>query len=160
MILAIVGRNLDEEKLFFNRRFLILGNFGLLAWIFLASLCVVFYNQLYGWTYLVFLAFIVYIVLRKLGCRPCYNCKECTSAFGRLAGAFFGKGYQRKESVGNRLGLISFIYVLLLPVPAVLILINFGHAFSYLKVLVLAGLLAVSAYSLSTWFNRAVAKKV
>jgi hypothetical protein len=62
--------------------------------------------------------------------------------------------------VGNRLGLIAFIYVLLLPVPIVLMSINFGHAFSYLKVLVLACFLAVSAYSLSTWFNIAVPKKV
>jgi hypothetical protein len=149
---------LGEEKLYFNRRFLILANFALLAWIFLASFCVVFYNQLYGWIYLVFLAFMVYVVLRRLGCSHCYNCKECTTGFGRLAGAFFGRGYLKKESVGNRVGLIAFIYVLLLPIPLVLVSINFGHAFSYLKLLVLACLLALAGYSLSTWFNRALQK--
>ncbi len=151
---------MGEEKLYSRKRFLVLGNLGLLAWIFLASFCVLFYNQLYGWIYLLFLAFMVYVVLRRLGCSHCYNCQECTSGFGRLAGAFFGRGYQRKESVGNRLGLIASIYVLLLPIPIVLMSINFGHAFSYLKVLVLACLFAISAYSLSTWFNRAVPKKV
>jgi hypothetical protein len=154
-----LGDALGEEKLYFRKRFLVLGNLGLLTWIFLASFCVIFFNQLYGWIYLVFLAFMVYIVLRRLGCRYCYNCRECTSGLGRLAGAFFGRGYQRKESVGNKLCLIAFIYVLLLPVPVVLMAINFGHTFSYLKVLVPVCLLAVSAYSLSTWFNRAVTKK-
>lgn len=150
---------MGEEKLYFKRRFLLLANLGLLTWIFLASFCVVFFNQLYGWIYLVFLAFMVYVVLRRLGCSYCYNCRECTTGFGRLAGAFFGRGYLRKESVGNRIGLIAFIYVLLLPIPVVFLSINFGHAFSYLKVLVLACLLAVSAYSLSTWFSRAAPKK-
>ncbi len=46
----------------------------------------------------------VYAVLRRIGCSSCYKCKACTSGFGRLAGAFFGKGFVKKESVGNRLG--------------------------------------------------------
>ncbi len=158
--IAIAGRNLSEGKLAFSRRFLILGNLGLIAWIFLASFCVIFYNQLYGWIYLAFLAFMDYIVLRRLGCSSCYYCQECTSGFGRLAGAFFGRGYQRKESMGNRLALIIFLYLLLLPIPIVLMLFNFGHAFVYLKVLVLACLVAISGYSLSTWLNRTVTNKV
>jgi hypothetical protein len=70
-----------------------------------------------------------------------------------LAGAFFGKGYVKKESVGNRIGLVALVYFLLLPPPAVLLSISLLSSFSYVKVLVLACLLAVAAYSLTTWFN-------
>ena len=150
---------MGEEKLEFSRRFLVLGNLGLLAWIFLASVCALFYNQLYGWGYLIFLIFMVYAILRRLGCSSCYMCKACTSGFGRLAGDFFGRGFVKKESVGNRLGLVVFMYVLLLPVPVALLLLS-RDGFSYVGVFVLVTLLAISAYSLATWFNRTVVKKV
>jgi hypothetical protein len=150
---------LGEEKLEFKRRFLVLGNLGLLAWIFLASACALFYNQLYGWVYLLFLVFMVYAILRRFGCSSCYKCKTCTSGFGRLAGDFFGRGFVKKESVGNRLGLVAFMYVLLLPVPVTLLSLS-PHGFSFLGVFVLVALLAISGYSLASWFNRAVVKKV
>jgi hypothetical protein len=150
---------LGEEKLEFSRRFLVLGNLGLLAWIFLASACALFYNQLYGWGYLFFLVLMVYAILRRFGCSSCYLCKVCTSGFGRLAGDFFGRGFVKKESVGNRLGLVVFMYVLLMPVPVALLLFSV-KGFSYAGVFVLVALLAVSAYSLATWFNRAAVKKV
>lgn len=150
---------MGEEKLEFRRRFLVLGNLGLLAWIFLASACALFYNQLYGWGYLIFLVFMVYAILRRLGCSSCYMCKVCTSGFGRLAGDFFGRDFVKKESVGNRLGLVAFVYVFLVPVPVALILLSV-KGFSYAGVFVLVTLLAISVYSLATWFNRAVVKKV
>ena len=148
---------MTEEKLDFTRRLLVLGNLGLLAWVFLASFSVLFYNFIYGWLYLVFLAFMVYAILRRLGCSSCYKCKACTSGFGRLAGAFFGRGFVKKESVGNRLGLVAFIYLLLLPIPAALLSVSLFGSFSYLKVLVLVCLLAVAIYSLTTWYNRSTA---
>ncbi len=144
---------MTEEKLDFPRRLLVWGNLGLLAWVFLAFFSVLFYNFFYAWLYIVLLAFMVYAVLRRLGCSSCYKCKACTSGFGRLAGAFFGKGYVKKESVGNRIGLVALVYFLLLPPPAVLLSISLLSSFSYVKVLVLACLLAVAAYSLTTWFN-------
>jgi hypothetical protein len=150
---------LTEEKLDFTRRLLIWGNLALLGWIFLAFLSVLLYNFLYGWLYLVFLAFIVYAVLRRLGCSSCYRCKACTSGFGRLAGAFFGRGFVKKESVGNRLGLVVFVYFLLLLLPTVLISISLLGIFSYVKVLVLACLLSLAAYSLTTWYNRSTANQ-
>jgi hypothetical protein len=148
---------LTEEKLEFTRPLLVLGNLGLLAWVFLSFFSVLLYNQLYGWLYLVVLAVIIYAVLRRIGCSSCYKCKACTSGFGRLAGVFFGKGFVKKESVGNRLGFVAFIYVLLLPLPAVLLSISLLDVFSYVKVLVLVCLLAVAAYSLTTWSNRSTA---
>jgi hypothetical protein len=142
---------LTEEKLEFTRPLLVLGNLGLLAWVFLAFFGMLFYNQIYGWLYLLLEACVIYLILRRLGCSSCYKCKTCTSGFGRLAGAFFGKGHIKKESVGNRLGLIAFIYFLLLPLPAAILFFSLSQAFSFPKLLVLVCLLAIAAYSLTTW---------
>jgi hypothetical protein len=141
----------SEDKLEFARPFLILGNLALLAWVFLAFFAVWFYNQVYGWLLLVFTAAAIYMILRRLGCSSCYYCKSCTSGFGRLAGAFFGTGYLKKGSVGNRHGVIAFIYVLLAPLPVALLALSTVQAFDILKVFVLVSLLALTAYSASTW---------
>ncbi len=145
---------MSEEKLDFKRPFLILGNLALLAWIFLAFFATWFYNQVYGWLLLLFTAAAIYMILRRLGCSSCYYCKSCTSGFGRLAGAFFGTGYLKKGSVGNRVGFIGFIYVLLAPLPIVLLTLSIIDVFAILKVAVLACLLAVTVYSLTTWFKK------
>jgi hypothetical protein len=150
---------LTEEKLDFTRKLLILGNLTLLAWVFLAFFSVLLYNWLYGWVYLVLLGFMVYALLRRIGCGSCYQCKTCTSGFGRLAGAFFGKGFVKKASVGNRLVVVAFIYFLLLPLPAALLSISLSNAFTFVKVLVLICLLAVAAYSLTTLYNSSTAPK-
>ena len=147
---------MTEEKLEVTRPLLILGNLGLLAWVLLSFFGIFFYNQIYGWLYLLAEIAIIYLILRRLGCSSCYKCKSCTSGFGRLAGAFFGKGYVKKESVGNRLGMIAFVYFLLLPLPATVLFFSLSNAFSFLKVLVLVCLLAVAVYSLTTWFKRSV----
>ena len=148
-----------EGKLEFTRKLLVLGNLALLAWVFLAFISVLLYTWLYSWLYLLLLAFIVYAVLRRIGCGSCYQCKTCTSGFGRLAGVFFGRGFVKKASVGNRIGVIAFIYFLLLPLPAALLSISLVNAFSFVKVLVLVCLLAVSVYSLTTWYNSSTAAK-
>ena len=145
---------MTEEKLMFSRSLLVFGNLGLLAWVFLAFFGVLFYNQIYGWAYLLLEAIIIYAALRRLGCRNCDECKICTSGFGRLAGAFFGKGYVKKKSVGKRWGLIFFIYFLLFPLPAGILVFSLVQAFSFLKVLGLICLLAVFVYSLTTWYTR------
>jgi len=151
---------LAEEKLEFTRKLLVLGNLALLAWVFLVFISVLLYTWLYSWLYLILSAFMVYAVLRRIGCGSCYQCKTCTSGFGRLAGVFFGRGFVKKASVGNRIGVIAFIYFLLLPLPATLLSISLVNAFSFVKVLVLVCLLAVSVYSLTTWYNSStVAKK-
>jgi len=148
---------LGEEKLAFTRRVMTLGNFGLLLWVFLASASVTFYNQLYGWLYLIFLFVTVYAILRRLGCSSCYLCKDCTSGFGRLAGIFFGKGYVKKQSVGNRLGWVIVVYVLLLPVPAAFLVMS---GFSFASLFVLGCLIALSTISLSTWYNKKLPRKI
>jgi hypothetical protein len=93
---------LTEQKLEFPRQLLILGNLALVGWVFLAFAGVFFYNQIYSFIYLLAAAFTVYVLLRRLGCSSCYLCKVCTSGFGRLAGVFFGRGFVKRESAGNR----------------------------------------------------------
>ena len=153
------AKNLTEEKSEFTRPLLVLGNLGLLAWVFLAFFGILFYNQIYGWLYLLLEAIVIYLILRRLGCSSCYKCKTCTSGFGRLAGAFFGKGYVKKESVGNRLGLIVFIYFLLFPLPATILFFSLSETFSFLKLLVIVCLLSIVTYSLTTWYNRSTVNK-
>ena len=88
-----------------------------------------------------------------------YKCKSCMSGFGRLTGVFFGIGYLKKESVGNKIGLVAFLYMLLFVLPTMLLSASFLKSVSYLKVLVLASLLAVTVYSLATWSKRSTANK-
>jgi hypothetical protein len=152
---ALLGSlNRDRRKTEFKRQLLVLGNLGFLAWIFLAFFGILFYNQIYGWAYLLLEAAVIYLILRRLGCSSCYKCKTCTSGFGRLAGAFFGKIYVKKESVGNRLGLILFVYFLLFPFPTAILPLFILESFSFLKLSALFCLLAVSIYSLTTWYKR------
>ena len=145
---------MSDEKLDFTRKFIFLGNLALLVWVLFAFIGVLFYTPLYSFLYLIVDAIVIYGILRRLGCSSCYKCKACSSGFGRMAGAFFGRGFVKKESVGNRIGLIGFIYFLLLPLPAAVLVLSMLRSFSFLKVFILVCLLAVAAYSLSTWFKR------
>jgi hypothetical protein len=145
---------LSEEKLEFTKSFLIYGNLALLGWVLLAFLGMWLYNQVYGYLLLVFTAAAIYMILRRLGCSSCYYCKTCTSGFGRLAGVFFGTGYAKKGSVGNRAGFIWFIYFLLFPLPATVLVLSLLQTINVLKVVVLGLLLVVSIYSSSTWLKR------
>ena len=143
-----------EEKLEFTHRLLVLGNIALLIWVFAAFFGVLYYTLIYSWLYLILEAVVIYAILRRLGCSSCYRCKACTSGFGRLAGAFFGSGHVKKESVGNRIGLVIFAYVLLLAVPVALTALSLTQAFTTLKVAVLVCLLLLGGYSLTTWYRR------
>ncbi len=142
---------MSEEKIGFTRLFLIGGNLALLGWVFLAFVGMWFYNSIYGWLLLIFTAAAIYMILRRLGCSSCYNCKSCTSGFGRLAGAFFGRGHLKKGSVGNRKAFIVFIYFLLSPLPAAFLFLSTIQVFAVLKAVVLVCLLAITVYSASTW---------
>ena len=150
---------MSEEKLEFTRQLNIMGNLALLGWVFLAFFAVLIYVPLYSLLYLIVVVIVIYVILRRLGCSSCYRCKACTSGFGRLAGAFFGRGFVKKESVGNRVGLVGFIYFLLLPVPATALVFSMLQTLTVLKVLVLFCLFAIAAYSLATWYMRSTVRR-
>jgi hypothetical protein len=149
---------LTEEKLVLTRKLLVLGNLALLGWLFIAFFGVFFYTVLYSFLFLIIEFALVYGVLRRLGCSNCYQCKTCTSGFGRLAGVFFGTGFVKKASVGNRVGFVGFMYFLLFPLPVALLVLSFEQSFAILKVLVLVLLLAVATFSLSSWYTRSTVK--
>lgn len=142
---------MSEEKLDFSRQLVILGNLGILAWVFLSFMGVWFFNQIGGWLLLLFNAFIIFVVLRRLGCSSCYNCKNCTSGFGRIAGVFFGKGATKTGSVGNRKVAIALVYFFLFLLPTGFLIFSLLQVFTIIKVSVLVCLLAIAAYSLATW---------
>jgi len=144
---------LAQQKLEFTRQLLILGNLALLGWFFLAFLSIFLYNQVYGYMYLLLLTITLYGILRRLGCSSCYMCKSCTSGFGRLAGLFFGKGFIKKESIGNRRVIVGFVYFLLFPLPTAVLAFVLWVNTSLVGMAVLGCLLLVSIYSLTTWLN-------
>jgi hypothetical protein len=142
----------SEEKQTFTRQLVVLGNLGLFAWLLLAALNVLFYNYLWGWLYFAILVFLVYGVLRQLGCvNGCNRCNNCSGGFGRLAGAFFGRGIVKLESVGRRLGFVAFLYVLLLPVPVAFLVLSPYGLTSVGGIFVLVSLLIMAGYSLLSW---------
>jgi hypothetical protein len=151
---------LTEEKVDFARKLLVGGNLVLFAWIILAFLSVFFYNQIAGWIYLLLLSFLFYAVLRRLSCNNCYQCKTCTSGFGRISGIFFGKGFVKKASVGNRLIFVIILYGLLFPVPLILLSLSFLEIFSILKVAVLIFLLCITFFSIFSWLSNSSTKPI
>ncbi len=142
---------MSQDKLDFTRPFLILGNLSLVLWTLLATVAVWFYNQTFSYLFLIFAAASIFLILRRFGCNSCAYCKSCTMGFGRLAGAFFGTGQTKTLSVGSRMGIIGFIYFFMAPLPAALLSVSIAQEFTFLKVAVLACLLAITAYSLFTW---------
>ncbi len=142
---------MSQDKLESTRPFLILGNVALALWTILATVAVWFYNQTFSYMFLIFAAASIYLILRRLGCNSCAYCTSCTMGFGRLAGAFFGTGHTKTLGVGTRMGIIGFIYFFMAPLPAALLAVSMAQEFTILKVAVLAGLLAITAYSLFTW---------
>lgn len=142
---------MSEEKLEFTQPLLIYGNLALLSWVFLAFAATWFYSQVYSWLFLLFTAASIFMILRRLGCSSCYYCKSCTSGFGRLSGAFFGKGTIKKGSVGNRHALVAFIYFLLTPLPIAVLTSSIVQTFSMSKLTVLVCLIALTVYSGLTW---------
>jgi uncharacterized membrane protein len=139
---------MTEEKLAFTRQLLVLGNLALLGWVLLGFYSFFEVNHLYGYVYILGVAAVIYLILRRLGCSSCYMCKTCTSGFGRLAGSFFGRGFVRKASVGNRWGIVGFTYFLLVPVPVAALAFSLWLGFSVVDLLVLICLLSLAVYSL------------
>jgi hypothetical protein len=54
---------------------------------------------------------------------------------------------------------VVFVYVLLLPLPAVLLSFSLLGSFSFAKVFVFFSLLVVAAYSLANWYSRSTVTK-
>jgi len=144
-----------SETIEFPKTFAIIGNIALAIWIILDSLGILLISIAWGVAFLVILLFGVYGVLKFLGClRPCYNCKKCTFGMGRLAALYFGERSFKDYKYTYRLPVAIFYYVLLGPLPAVILLTSTVQAFAIAKLAVLLCLTAFSAFSALTWRNK------
>jgi hypothetical protein len=143
----------SSPKFDFPRTLVITGNLAILGWVLLASLSFMFVNQLYGWLFLLFAAATIFLILRRLGCSSCYNCKSCTSGFGRLAGWLFGDRSTKDMNNKTALVFMAIIYFLLIAFPVSILAVSVFQEFTAPKILVLSGLLLLTAYSVFTWIR-------
>ena len=120
----------------------------------MASLSLTFSNQLYAWLLLLFTVAIIFLILRRLGCSSCYNCKSCTSGFGRLAGWFFGSRENKDLKNKTALVFVAIAYCLLIPIPLSTLSLSIVQEVTALKLIVLSCLLLVSMCSIITWLRR------
>jgi hypothetical protein len=144
--------NDSGETIEFPKKFTIIGNLALAAWIALDTLAFSLWNITAGVIFIVIALIAVYGALKFLGClRPCYNCKKCTFGMGRLAALYFGRRNLKDYKYNYKLPTALFFYALIGPFPAAVSLIAAIYAFTLLKTAVTIILLALTIYSAATW---------
>ncbi len=137
----------DEAKAY-SKRLLTAGNLAIALWIIIDAVACWFFNPILGWLFLVSALIIIFAILRRMGCSSCYYCKSCTMGFGKLADLVFGQGYM--AGVNSSLTLkIIFVYGLLGIVPIAFLALSILQEFAVAKIVVLALLLLLLAYSAS-----------
>ncbi|XHH08629.1 MAG: hypothetical protein ACFCUE_13830 [Candidatus Bathyarchaeia archaeon] len=132
------------EKVQATKPQLLAGNLLALAWILLGSLGCWLINPLYGWLFLCFSAFVTYGILRRMTCTSCYYCKSCTKGIGKLSLLFLGANHIPGIGKGTILAMNITIYAVLSLIPGWLLASSLVTDYSLAKMLVLAGLAAIS----------------
>jgi len=132
---------------------LVFGNLAILLWTILAAFAFWLTYPILTWIFLLLALAMVFILLRRLGCSSCYNCKSCTSGFGRLAGWFLGRRELKDLNNKTALTFVAIIYCLLVPIPVSFLAISVLQEFAVLKIIVLSCLLLISVYSAVTWLK-------
>ena len=136
----------SNEAKEYSKALLTLGNLAIALWIVLSAVACWFFNQIFGWLFLVSAFILVFAVLRRLGCSSCYYCKTCTMGFGKLADLFFGSGYM--AGVNSSLSLkIVFVYGLLGMVPIAFLAFSIMQEPVATKIAVLVLILLLLFYS-------------
>ena len=144
---------MSDEKLEYTRTLLVSGNVALLLWMLISTLAVWFYSQVFAWVFLLLAAASIYLLLRRIGCSNCYNCKTCTSGFGRISGWFFGKRQLKDVNNKTALAFVVFIYFLLGPLSITLLFVTIGQTFDLLRIILVSWLAAILVYSALTWLK-------
>jgi hypothetical protein len=137
----------DEEKIESNKSLLLSGNFLIAIWIALGTASCYLISPLIGLIYFGFSAFSILIILRRQLCSTCYYCKSCTKGFAKLSLLFLGANHIPGIGKGSLVGMAAFAYIVLTVIPGALVLNSMLGQFSVIKLLALAGLLVISAYS-------------
>jgi hypothetical protein len=138
-----------EQKVTATKTSVLGGQSLALIWIALGTVGCYLINPLYGWLFLVFSAISVYIIARRFMCNSCYYCKSCTKGIAKLSIIFLGANRVPGLSRSTVVGLAVFLYVALTVVPVFLLAASLQQSFSVETLLVLAGLLAVTVFSVA-----------
>ncbi|MCL5877636.1 MAG: hypothetical protein M1540_07485 [Candidatus Bathyarchaeota archaeon] len=138
----------SEPKVEATKSSLLFGNLTAIVWIFLGTFGCWLINTLYGYLFLAFSAFSIYIIVRRLMCNSCYYCKSCTKGIAKLSILFLGANSIPGLSKGSILGMVVFVYVVLMIVPSSLLVNSLLQEFNLLNASVLAGILSISIFSI------------
>lgn len=141
----ILLTTIQYEKVQTTKKQLLAGNLIALAWILLGTLGCRLINPLYGWLFFGFSAFVTYGILRRMTCNSCYYCKSCTKGIAKLSLLFLGKTHIPGLSKTTISAMFTTIFVVLTVIPVGLLASSLLAEYSMPKLLVLAGLAAVSA---------------
>ena len=150
---------LKEDKRAYSESRTVLGNVGILLWIFLGTVAVWFFNPIGAWAFLLFAFITVYAVIRKSLCKTCVYCKTCTMGVGKLSELVFGKAELGGLTARTLLGLLIVVYVVLTMVPTMFLIVSISQGYAASKIAVLVFLLLISAFSAITKRKREFMKK-
>jgi hypothetical protein len=138
----------DEEKIQTIKNRLIAGNSLAALLIILGTVGFWLINPLFGWLFLGFSTFSVLVIIRRLLCSSCYYCKSCTKGFAKLSILFLGANSIPGLSKNSIIGMVAFIYLLLIVIPVAMLTNSILVEFSLLKIMILIGILTVAAIAL------------
>jgi hypothetical protein len=127
---------------------IIFGNLAMLVWIALGTACCWFFHPVAAWVYLGAALLMVFVVLRRIVCVNCYYYgKRCAIGWGKLAALMFKQGGMDKFATSIGVKLAPATYSLLSLIPIGFCIAAMVQDFEVVQAVVLALLLAMSAYS-------------
>ncbi len=124
------------------------GSLLLAAWVVLGTLSFWLIDELFGWVFLVFSAFMVLAIIRRQLCNSCYYCKSCTKGFAKLSKLSLGSNHLPGIGKGTTISLAATLYMVLTVIPAAVLVNSFVSDISLTKILLLAGILAITVSTL------------
>ena len=133
---------------------IIFGNLAMLVWIGLGTACCwffQFFHHIAAWAYLGVAVLMVFVVLRRVVCVNCYYYgKRCPIGWGKLAALMFKQGSMDKFATSIGVKLAPATYGLLSLIPIGFCIAAMVQDFEVAQAVVLALLVAISAYSGAT----------
>ena len=127
---------------------IIFGNAAMLAWIGLGTACCWFFHPIAAWVYLAASVLMVFVVLRRLVCVNCYYYgRRCPIGWGQLTALMFKQGSMDKFAASIGVKLAPMTYGVLSLIPMGFVIVAMVQDFQVAQPIVLALLLAISAYS-------------
>lgn len=130
----------------YSKSELVFGNSAIILWIGLGAVACGLFFPLAALAFFALAAFLVFYEMGKHGCVTCYYCQTCTIGMGKLPEFFFKPA--GTANVNRRaLKLFPFVYVLTGVVPVFLTVLSIFQEFAVYKALLLAALVAFSAYT-------------